>query len=264
MAQSADYPQRGPRTAVVTAVSRRSFNEPVLATWAESFIFAGSSAFLLSLANLFPHWWYFSLFALTPFLFRIIRATSVESFRLDLLFGLSFFGASATGSLGISPFVAVVRLLCGTTLFALFGWTVGWARERWGFNPSLVAVLWAGLELGLAKLGFASGIFGETGLAHSFLHGLAGLLGLLATSAVIVLLNSLLVLAIVNTIQAARTGVKTAIEDVRTWDLLFAFNLSTEKFYLVSQGPASHSQDCMWRVSSAPKELIRAEEMQRG
>ncbi|MGB2990155.1 MAG: hypothetical protein WBC98_09370, partial [Candidatus Zixiibacteriota bacterium] len=125
MAEFSDYLQRGPRTAVVTAVSRRSFNEPVLATWAESFIFGGGSALLLLVANLFPDYWYFSFFALTPFLYRIINATPGESFRLGLLFGLAFFGASATGWLGISPFVAVIRLLCGTALFALFGWTVG-------------------------------------------------------------------------------------------------------------------------------------------
>ncbi len=238
MAQSADYLQSGPGTAVVTAVSRRSFDEPVLATWAESFIFGGGSALLLLVAKLFPDYWYFSFFALTPFLYRIIKATPGESFRLGLLFGLAFLGASATGWLEISPFVAVVKLLCGTALFALFGWTVGWARQRWGFNPSMVAVLWVGLEMGLAKLGFTSGLFGETGLAHPFLHGLAGLLGLLATSAVIVLLNSLLVLAIVKTIQAARTGVKTAIKDVRTWDLLFAFNFFTQKAYLVPEGRA--------------------------
>jgi len=238
VAQPADYPQRGPRTAVVTAASRRSFDEPVLATWAESFIFGGGSALLLLVANLFPDYWYFSFFALTPFLYRIIKATPGESLRLGLLFGLSFFGASTTGWMEISPLVAALRLLCGTGLFALFGWTVGWVRQRWGFNPSMVAVLWIGLELGLAKLGFASGLFGETGLAHPFLHGMAGLLGLLATSAVIVLLNSLLVLAIVKTIQAARTGIKTAIEDVRTWELLFAFNFFTQKAYLVPEGRA--------------------------
>lgn len=238
MAQLADHYQPVPKAAVFAAVSKRNCDESVLATWARSFIFAGSSAFLLSVANLFPHWWYFSFFALTPFLFRIIRATPVESFRLGFLFGLAFFGASATGWPGIPPFVAVIRLLCGTALFALFGWTVGWARQRWGFNPSIIAVLWVGLELGLTRLGFASGIFGETGLAHPFLHGLAGLLGLLATSAVIVLLNSLLVLAIVKTIQAARTGIKTAIEDVRTWDLLVSLNLFTGKTYLVPEGRA--------------------------
>ncbi|MGB2981514.1 MAG: hypothetical protein WBC77_09725, partial [Candidatus Zixiibacteriota bacterium] len=105
MAQSADYYQPVPKAAVAAAVSKRNCDESVLATWARSFIFAGGSALLLLVANLFPDYWYFSFFALTPFLYRIIKATPGESFRLGLLFGLSFFGASATGWLGISPFV---------------------------------------------------------------------------------------------------------------------------------------------------------------
>jgi apolipoprotein N-acyltransferase len=157
---------------------------------------------------------------------------------LGLLFGLAFFGASATGWLGISPLVAAVRLLCGTGLFALFGWTIGWARRRWGFNPSLVALLWVGLELGLAKLGFAGGLLGGTGFSHPVLHGLAGLFGLLAASAIIVLLNSLLALALTKAIKAARSGVKSATEDVRAWDVSFAFNLSGEKTYLMPESRA--------------------------
>jgi apolipoprotein N-acyltransferase len=202
----------------------------------------------LSVANGFLEYWYLSFFALTPFLYRIIRATPVESLRLGLLFGLSFFSASTSGLLAASPFVSLVRLLSGTALFALFGWTVGWARERWGFNPSMIAVLWVGLELGLVKLGFVRGLFGETGFSHPFLHSLVGLFGLLAASAIIVLLNSLLVLAVVKSIRAARTRVKAAIEDVRAWDLLFAFNPSTEKTYLVPEGrapPFLHETVCV-------------------
>ncbi|UCB52058.1 MAG: hypothetical protein JSV10_08720 [Candidatus Zixiibacteriota bacterium] len=238
VAQGADYHQPVGKAAVSAAISERNRNESVLATWAQGFMFAGSSALLLQVANLFPDYWYFSFFALTPFLYRIIKATSVESLRLGLLFGLSFFSASATGWLEISPLVAAVRLLCGTGLFALFGWTIGCARQRWGFNPSLVAVLWVGLELGVAKLGYAGGLLGETGFSHPLLHGLAGLFGLVAASAIIVLLNSLLALALTKATKAARTGVKSDIEDTRTWDILFAFNLSAQKAYLVPEGRA--------------------------
>ncbi|MGB7062406.1 MAG: hypothetical protein WBF13_08665 [Candidatus Zixiibacteriota bacterium] len=251
MAQSADYPQRGTRTAVVTAVSRRSFNEPVLATWAESFIFGGGSALLLLMANLFPDYWYFSFFALTPFLYRIIKATPGESFRLGLLFGLAFFGASATGWPGIPPFVAVIRLLCGTALFALFGWTVGRARQRWGFNPSMIAVLWVGLEMGLAKLGFAGGLFGKAGFSHPFLHSLVGLFGLLAASAIIVLLNSLVALALTKAVEATGNRVTKTTEDPRTWDILVSLDIFTGKTYLVPEGraPPILTNGCLEEVS---------------
>jgi apolipoprotein N-acyltransferase len=228
----------GPKSAHATAVSTRPCSESMLTAWAQSFLFAGSSALLLSVANRFPDYWYFSFFALTPFLYRIIKATPVESLRLGFIFGLSFFGASATGSAGISPFITIIRLLAGTALLGFFGWTVGWARQRWGFNPSLVAVLWVGLEMGLANLGLGVELFGETAFSQPFLHGLVGLFGLLAASAVIVLLNSLLALAITKAVKAARTGVRRASESVRTWDLLFAFNFSTQKAYLVPEGRA--------------------------
>ena len=212
--------------------------KPVLATWAGSFIFAGSSAFLLLFPNLFSDYWYFCLFALTPFLYRVVRAEPRESFRLGLLLGLSFFGALAVDSLVASPVVSTLRLLCGTTLFALFGWSVGWARQCWGFNPSLVAMLWVGLEMGLLKLGFARGLLGEAEFSHPFLHSLVGLFGLLAASAIIVLLNSLLVLAIVETIRAARIKSKAPVEDERKWSFFFTRNLVAEKVYLVPEGRA--------------------------
>jgi apolipoprotein N-acyltransferase len=227
------------RGAVIgTVASDPSGGKPPLATWAESFIFAGSSALLLLVANLFPHWWYFSFFALTPFLYRIIKAAPGESLRLGFLFGLSFFAASAVNSLFTAPLVSVLKLISGTALFALFGWSVGWARERWGFNPSIVAVLWVGLEMGLVKLGFAGGLLGEAGFSNPFLHGLVGLFGFLAASAIIVLLNSLLVLVVVKTLEKTRPRRKTVAEDERTWDLFFTRNLVAEKIYLVPEGRA--------------------------
>jgi apolipoprotein N-acyltransferase len=206
--------------------------------WIRDFVFSGSSALLLSVARLFPNYWYFSFFALTPFLYRIIQASPRESFRLGFLFGLSFFGVGAINSLGISTAASLLKLLSGTALFAIFGWTVGCARQRWGFNPSLVAVLWAGLELGLDKIGFTGGLLGETGFCHPFLNSLVGLFGLLAASAVIVLLNSFLAFAIIKIIKATRNTLNSASEDERIWFPLSTCNLSTERVYLLPEDRA--------------------------
>ena len=212
--------------------------KPLLAAWAESFIFAGSSALLLLVANLFPQYWYFSFFALIPFLYKIIKASPSESLRLGLLFGFSFFSATLTDSFVISPLPSVLKLISGTALFTLFGWTVGWARQKWGFNPSIVALLWMGLEIGLIKFGFVGGLFGEAEFSHPFLHGMVGLLGFLVVSALIVLLNSLLVLAIVETIELTRPKRTTVQEEEKKWDFFFTRNLFTEKVYVVPEGRA--------------------------
>jgi hypothetical protein len=230
------------------------FSKPTLVTWAESFIFAGSSAFLLLVANLFPEYWYFSFFALIPFLYKIIKAEPSESLRLGILFGLSFFTVSIVGSSLTSPLSSILKLLSGIGLFGLFGWTVGRARKRWGFNPSIVALLWVGLEIGLVKLGmnqngsdlgFAQnlglgigGLFGKAELSHPSLHALVGLFGFLAVSAIIVLLNSLLVLAIVKTLELTRPRGKTIREEKRIWDLSSTPGLFAQRVYLVPEGRA--------------------------
>jgi uncharacterized membrane protein len=235
-----------PRHLFRTATSDPACSKPSLVTWAESFIFAGSSAFLLHVANLFPEYWYVSFFALTPFLFRIINATCGEgsrtrpreSLRLGFLFGLSFFAVSAIDSQTNYPLPSLLKLLSGTGLFALFGWTIGWASRRWRFNPFFVAVLWVGLEMGLVKLGFIRGVLGEAEFSHPFFGGMVALFGFLTVSAIIVLLNSLLVLVILKTLAIKRPRGKTVQEDERTWGVLSTPGFFPRKIYLVPQSRA--------------------------
>lgn len=236
-----EHAERHPRAVNDTATSHPAGDKPPLPTWSESFIFAGGSAFLLLLATLFPDYWYVSFFALTPFLYRIIKATPGESLRLGFLFGLSFFGLSVVDSLITSPLSSLLKLLSGTALFALFGWSVGWASRRWqdwGFNPFLVVFLWVGLELGLVRVGFVGGLLGEAGLSHSLFGGLVALFGFLTVSAIIVLFNSLLVLAIVKTLQVTRPWGRTVQEDERISDLFSTPGLFAQRVYLVPEGRA--------------------------
>jgi apolipoprotein N-acyltransferase len=228
------------RAATITrrTDSRQVWRKPPLLPWAEDFIFAGGSALLLLLANIFPQFWYFSFFALTPFLYRIVKAAPVDSLRLGFLFGLPFFGVWLIDSLFASPLLWILKLLSGTVLFALFGWAIGKARQRFGFDPSLVALLWVGLQMGLIKLGLVGGFLGETGFTHPFLHGLIGLFGFLAASAIIVLLNALLVLAITKTLEVIRPRRNPDAKSEKIWNFNFTRNFFTEKLYLVPEGRA--------------------------
>jgi apolipoprotein N-acyltransferase len=240
------------RPLIHAPASVSGFFKPSLTAWAESFIFAGSSALLLLLANLFPQYWYFSFVALTPFLYRIIKAAPSESLRLGFLLGISYFGA-LTGNLFItSPLDSALEIFSGTVLFTLFGWSVGWARQRWGFNPTLIAVLWVGLEIGLVKLGFTQGFFGEQGVSHPFLHGLVGLFGFLAVSAIIVLLNSLLVLAVIKSLEVRKPGWKASVIKQISWGFPPPRNLFVEKVYLVPEGRAPPSMGETVRVAVRP------------
>jgi hypothetical protein len=226
---------------IKTKTAHRRFREPSCSSWIDSFVFAGGSALLLLLANLFPEFWYFSFFALTPLLFRIIKAMPGESLRLGFLFGISYFSVSVLDSLVITPVPALIKLASGTALFALFGWVVGVARERWGFNPSIVALLWVGLEIGLLKLHFVGGLLGSVEPSHSLFGGLIALFGVLAAAAIVALLNSLLVLAIVKILTIRNPREKSVKEDQRFWGFFFTPGVLTQKVYLVPEGRAPPS-----------------------
>jgi apolipoprotein N-acyltransferase len=220
------------------AISVRASDDSLVAAWAESFLYAGSSALLLLLAHFFSQCWYLSFFALTPFLYRIIQASPTESLRLGFLLGLSFFGASGANSLIGSGLSAIVNLACVTGLFALFGWSTGLARKSWGFDPSIVALLWVGLEIGLLRFGFASGVLGEAGFSHPLLHGMVGLFGFVAVSAIIVLLNSVILLAVLRGLEARIVRVEAAEKSERVCSPLIVRNLFAEKVYVVPEGRA--------------------------
>jgi len=215
--------------------SGRSHYNSILTTWAESFIFAGNSALLLLLTNFFPHYWYLSFFALVPFLFRIIKATPNESLRLGFLLGISFITVSVTGSLPVSPIPTILKLLLGIGLFAIFGWTVGWARKHWGFYPSIVAILWIGLELGVMKLGVSGGLFGQMETSNPVLKSFTALLGFLTVSVIIVLLNSLLVLVIVKSLELNRIKEKAVWESEHKWWFSIVCDIFSEQIYMVSK-----------------------------
>lgn len=229
---------RSRNTAWGESYSLRNGGESLLISWAESFMYAGSSALLLLIAHAFADYWYFSFFALTPFLYRIIKSAPGESLRLGFLLGLSFFGTSSLHSIISAPLLSCPKILAGTALFSLFGWAVGWARSCWGFSPFIVAVLWAGLEMGLLRFGFSGGIFGESGFSNPLLHSLAGLLGLLAVSAIIVVFNSLFILAVLKTLEITGARGSTAGKDENKLDVPFVCSLFTQKVYLVPEGRA--------------------------
>jgi hypothetical protein len=187
---------------VVTHLSYKQFVE----SWAESFLFSGSSALLLLVGNLFSGCWYFCFFALVPFLYKISRASPSEGLRLGFLFGISFFTVSLFSSFSVSPFLLIVKIICGTIIFAIFGWLTAWTRERWGFNPIIVSMLWVVMELVMIKIGFFTGVFQEAELTHPEFHGMAVLFGFLFVPFVIVLLNSILIWTVDNAALIASTS----------------------------------------------------------
>jgi apolipoprotein N-acyltransferase len=105
-----------------------------------------------------------------------------------------------------APVLTVLTVALGTVFFALFGWALARAKEKFGFNPLVVALLWVLFELAAIKSGVLPDPLETHNLIRSsvLFHGWAVLFGLLAVSFVIVLVNSLLVFVIDKTISLAK------------------------------------------------------------
>ena len=219
----------GRKTQPFSGGVEKGRGEPPIGGLADNFLFAGSSALLLLVANLFPNYWYLSFFALVPFLYRIIRLDALGALQLGLFFGFSFFFVYKLPDLFVAPLLTVLIIALGAALFALFGWAVARAKEHFGFNPLFVALLWVLFELGLIKITGANLPVHPSGL----FHGLSVLFGFLAVSFVIVLVNSLLVFAIEKTVSLAKARGQGVWENESVWDLASIPGLFAQRVYLI-------------------------------
>lgn len=206
---------------------------PSKEAWCESFLFAGISALLLLLASLFTQYSFLSLIALTPFLYRISKAELSESIRLGFLLGLAFLSVTFANTLVTDTLPAILKLLYGTALFTLFSWTLWRARTAFGFNPIITALIWAGFELAAVKLGLVRGLLGNAEFSNQHLSGLVLLFGFIIVSFVIVLINSLILIAVEKAVSLAEARGTASCESGRIWDLYFSPGLFVQKFYLV-------------------------------
>ncbi|UCD94920.1 MAG: hypothetical protein JSU69_02390 [Candidatus Zixiibacteriota bacterium] len=210
--------------------------QPAYMGWAEDFVFAGLSAFLLFIAAFFKTHWYLCFIALMPFIYRAGRASVLSSLWLGLLFGISFFVTSGIDS-GIAAGAAVsLRIASGIALFALFAGGLAWVRRRLGFNLILFALLWAAFELVLIKLGFIHGLFGDLKFSVPFFAVLGTVFGFVIVSFVIVLTNLLLALAIEKAIAAVKKARVIVYSDGEIWGWRLANKLRIENLYLIPEG----------------------------
>jgi len=214
--------------------------------WAEDFLYAGSSALLLVLVHLAPDLWMISFAALVPLLWGIIRADfPARALRLGFLFGISFFTVSLINSFPFAPFATLARILGGTVLLSFFGWVVAWGRRRWGFNPLVIALLWIALELGMIRLGFTRGLLGEAGAPQSLFGGMTVLFGFLSISFLIILINTVLLVAVKTLVAPAASGTKSLFTIEQTWDVLFPAELPSLTICLNHQGRAPPISRCV-------------------
>jgi apolipoprotein N-acyltransferase len=104
------------------------------------------------------------------------------------------------------PVLTAAKFVAAIAILTTFGLALGWTRERFGFNPVLIALMWVGVEFGLIKLDFLSNAFGVTEFTGHYFFSLTALFGFLILSFLIVFIDSLLIVAVGRVISFVKSG----------------------------------------------------------
>lgn len=187
---------------------------------AEDFLFGGSSALLLLFINLFNSYWFLCFVALLPLIVRLSRASMSSAIRTGILFGVCYLVTVSLNSIPAAPSLTFLKILTGLILILILSWLTVWIRERYGFNPVFLALFWAFLDYGLDSLGITPGILGRIPLSVPIFGAISTLFGFVIVSFIIVLANSLLLLAIEKIAGLVKTPRKDFPAEPFAWRIL--------------------------------------------
>lgn len=158
------------------------------------FLYAGSSALFLSIAHQYPGLWFISMFALVPFLWRVIKETLFGLVLLSVILASCYVFLVYPDKIIVSPSAFLVKFICLNFIFSVFGIGVNRIKRYFGFNPIFVAILWLPLEYGLTHYAGFDTIFASTNSGSDFVLRIASLFGFLIVSFCVILVNSLILM----------------------------------------------------------------------
>ena len=150
---------------------------------------AVGSAILLSFTRVHPEFWFISLFALVPFLWRLRHISLRGAAALGMMLATFFVFLTSGGELLIAPKIFLLKLFSLNLAFALFGLAVHWTKKTLRFELLLVPLLWLPMEYALIRYAGLGSLFSVSG--PTLLEGFPLLFGALLTSFIIILINSL-------------------------------------------------------------------------
>jgi len=186
----------------------------------ESFVCAGSSALLITFAHFYPDFWFVSLFALIPFLWRAIKVSLGESIILGALLAIAYCFVAFRFESWAAPGTLLLKFTGLIVLFAFYASLVNRIKNHIGFNVIFIATLWLPLEYALSHYAGLENLFAlspdKTGLP--VLLRIGSLFGLLMISFIIVLINSLILIVLRQVVQALLScGTLSISDDKRSY-----------------------------------------------
>jgi len=197
-----------------------------------TFIYAGLSALLLLLSNLYSTLWFLSFFALIPLLIRGFRSNKAESILLGTLFGLIYFTINSLQLIDGHLIAIFTKILIGTLLSAGFVYSIYFIKKNFGLNPVFISILWIAFEFVLIKLGFINDLLGGEVLSQRYFYGISTLFGFLIISLIIVIINALLIIAVNRFMCWAKSRQAQMPVGERTWNLYTKVGFFADNFYL--------------------------------
>jgi hypothetical protein len=155
------------------------------------FLWAGCSALMLAIPQVFPQLQFVFLFALVPFLWKLKKAGFIESACLGFILALSYGMVIIPDFFALSV-SAIRRILMLMAAFSLFGLLLNRLKTFLGFNPVFAAFLWLPFQYFFWRNAQFSLLFSQDTGHLDFMVKVAALFGLLVVSFIIILVNSLL------------------------------------------------------------------------
>lgn len=160
------------------------------------FICAGLSAFILSISHFYSGIWFVSLFALIPFLWRVIKTNLYDSIILGVILGSCCIFIAYPEEVFNSPLTFLFRFFSLSFIFSAFGIGVNRVNKYLGLNPVIIAALWLPLEYLISNNSISGSIFIFTGNQSEVIARFSSLFGFLMVSFAIVMINSLILIII--------------------------------------------------------------------
>lgn len=160
--------------------------------WIFNILSALSSAALLSLVHANPDFWFVSLFALIPFLWRLCHVGRVGSIATGIMLATFFAFITGLTELSVDPAYFIFRMVSLNAAFIVFTLGVDRVKRSFGFDPLAIALIWFPIEYILISFANLGGVFSISQPGSKIVVEFCSLFGLVLVSLIVVLVNALI------------------------------------------------------------------------
>lgn len=207
---------------------------------------AGSSALMLFVAHNRPEYWYLSLIAFVPFLWRLLQLNLRGAICLATTLATLFVLATEAGLLSVSPGPVLIKLLAFNIAFILFAFGVNRAKKRSGFDPLMIALLWFPIEYVLITYADVGSVFSVPDAGFGAAVSFCTLFGFAMGSLVIVLINALILWLFQCIVQRAATSDKITSSEIKVFNVhTDTVTLERGLYYLLCPRAPPHHLDLL-------------------